>query len=360
MSTTPIHTFKVADSPFDDTDAEIVLRSSDNVDFYVHKWPLSRASSVFKDMFSIPSPNNPSNADELKDGIPIVHMTENSAVLDTILRLSYPTDKPSISSELSFVRALSEAMDKYAMIKTFPQTLESVMLEAAAVHPFAVYAIACHYQMFEIANRIARATLRHPLVFTSSHWTAEDLNFMTSFQYHQLLRYRQQSAAAVLEPVQSLKWLQPLDIPGSTPQGPGCSCSSSLMSAGLHKRGGNRRPLGPVATTAYVPNWAVLYLERCEAALQSTPHSDTVVDDSIVLPSILRAAECPVCRSSANGLRLFSRQLEKELRSALDTVRNDMCLPLWAFSDPNNIGSGAATLSSGRAVEEGTEDFLYK
>ena len=37
-----------------------------------------------------------------------------------------------------------------------------------------------------------------------------------------------------------------------------------------------------------------------------------------------------------------------------------MCLPLWAFSDANNIGSGAATLSSGRAVEEGTEDFLYK
>ena len=202
--------------------------------------------------------------------------------------------------------------------------------------------------MFEIANRIARVSLLHPLDFSSSQLSTEDYDLMTSSQYHQLLRYRQQSAAAVLEPIQSLKWLQPLDIPGVKPQPP-CTCSASSR---VYKA--IRDP------PTYALRWVSLYLERCEATLRSRPHSDTVLDDSIILPSILDAARYSVCRSSANELRLFSRKLEKEFRSALDTVRNDMCLTLRAFSDANNMCSGAPTLSSGRAVEEGIKDFLYK
>lgn len=327
MSTTPIHTFKVADSPFDDTDAEIVLRSSDNVDFYVHKWPLSRASSVFKDMFSIPSPNNPSNADELKDGIPIVHMTENSAVLDTILRLSYPTDKPSISSELSFVRALSEAMDKYAMIKTFPQTLESIMLEAAAVRPFAVYAIACHYQMFEVANRIARITLRLPLDLSAEYVSKEDLDSMTTSQYHQLLRYHQQSSRAAIKPICSLEWLTPLQIPGVflTPRKK-CCCSS------VYKATRNFTTLsGRIVLGADVPSWIVQYMERCEAALVSTPHSDIILTDSFISPSVRAAAQCPVCQMFEERIREYANRVKAEVDLAIDGVP----LPF-----PNTVSDG--------------------
>ena len=147
---TPNPISKLTDLLFADADADIILRSSDNVDFLVHRLILSKASPVFSDILTIPSSTShsdgggkPPNIDELKDGIPIVHMAENQTVIETILRLSYPTDMPSVSSELPFVRALVQAMDKYAMVKTFPQTLESVMLEAAAVRPFALYAIAC-------------------------------------------------------------------------------------------------------------------------------------------------------------------------------------------------------------------------
>ncbi|ETW80404.1 hypothetical protein HETIRDRAFT_320663 [Heterobasidion irregulare TC 32-1] len=313
---TPSLGLKAARHPFADADADIVLRSSDNVDFHVHRLILSKASPVFSDILTIPSSasdpdasDQPPNVDELKDGIPIVRMAENQAVLDTILRLSYPTDKPSISSDLSFVRALVRAMDKYAMIMTFPQTLESVMLEAAAVQPFAVYAIACQYRMFEIANRIARISLLHPLDFSSSQLITEDYDLMTSSQYHQLLRYRHQSAAAVLEPIQSLKRLQPLDIPGIKPQ-PSCTCSVlSRFNEAI------RYP------PAYALRRVSLYLERCEATLRSRPHSDTVLDDSIILPSILDAPRCSACQSSTNELRLFSRNLEKKFRSALETVQ---------------------------------------
>ena len=349
MSTTPIHTFKVADSPFDDTDAEIVLRSSDNVDFYVHKWPLSRASSVFKDMFSIPSPNNPSNADELKDGIPIVHMTENSAVLDTILRLSYPTDKPSISSELSFVRALSEAMDKYAMIKTFPQTLESIMLEAAAVRPFAVYAIACHYQMFEVANRIARITLRLPLDLSAEYVSKEDLDSMTTSQYHQLLRYHQQSSRAAIKPICSLEWLTPLQIPGVflTPRKK-CCCSS------VYKATRNFTTLsGRIVLGADVPSWIVQYMERCEAALVSTPHSDIILTDSFISPSVRAAAQCPVCQMFEERIREYANRVKAEVDLAIDGVSFILSFPLNPLH--KKVGLNQVPLPFPNTVSDGEE-----
>ena len=39
-------------------DADIILRASDNSDFYVHKMMLSFASPIFKDMFSLPKVEN--------------------------------------------------------------------------------------------------------------------------------------------------------------------------------------------------------------------------------------------------------------------------------------------------------------
>ncbi|ETW80406.1 hypothetical protein HETIRDRAFT_101564 [Heterobasidion irregulare TC 32-1] len=155
MSTTPIHTFEVADPPFDDTDADIVLRSSDDVDFYVHKWPLSRASSVFEDMFSIPSPNAPSNADDLKDGLPVVRVAEDYQTLDIVLRLCYPRDQQTLTLDVPSIRQLLPALEKYEMLKDMTEILEPMMLAAAETDSRAMYAIACRYQMLKLANRIA-------------------------------------------------------------------------------------------------------------------------------------------------------------------------------------------------------------
>ena len=174
---------------------------------------------------------------------------------------------------------------------------------------------------------------------------------MTSPQYHQLLRYRQQSATMVLELVRSLKWLQQSDIPGSTSRLPSvCSvCPDCTPIQGLR-----------LPNDRYSPNWVVLYLQKCEAALQLHPHSDTVLDDSIIWPIILKAGGCSICQPSAGGLRPFSRRLEKELQSAIDTVSNDTMQPHSGnFSDAEHVSVGAASLSIGHAVEDSIEDFMY-
>ncbi|KAH9976032.1 hypothetical protein BGW80DRAFT_1119802, partial [Lactifluus volemus] len=74
---------------FDDADADIILRSIDNLDFRVYRVILSKASPVFNDMFIFPHPPCPSpfvkNPDDYKDGLPLVRLPESSATLDAFI-----------------------------------------------------------------------------------------------------------------------------------------------------------------------------------------------------------------------------------------------------------------------------------
>ncbi|KAI0305826.1 hypothetical protein B0F90DRAFT_1609499, partial [Multifurca ochricompacta] len=67
--------------PFDDADADIILRSADNFDFRVYRVILSKASPVFRDMFTFPHPGScgKSDDDDHKDGLPLVRLPESSA-----------------------------------------------------------------------------------------------------------------------------------------------------------------------------------------------------------------------------------------------------------------------------------------
>jgi hypothetical protein len=86
--------------PFDDTDADTILRSIDNLDFRVYRVILSKASPVFRDMFTFPHPPSPGPGDkpddssdedvDYKDGLPLVRLPETSATLSMLLYAIYP------------------------------------------------------------------------------------------------------------------------------------------------------------------------------------------------------------------------------------------------------------------------------
>lgn len=59
---------------FNDTKADVILRSSDGIDFRMFKVLLSFASPFFEGMFDLPQPTNPSNLDDTKDGLPLIHL----------------------------------------------------------------------------------------------------------------------------------------------------------------------------------------------------------------------------------------------------------------------------------------------
>ncbi|KZP24487.1 hypothetical protein FIBSPDRAFT_857198 [Athelia psychrophila] len=107
--------FTEAASPFDDHKADVILRSSDNVDFPCYKFLLSLASTFFEEMFSLPQPLTEGD-DLTKDGLYIVPTEERASVLETLLRLCYPSSlrHPPII-ELDDIKNVFEVARKYVM-----------------------------------------------------------------------------------------------------------------------------------------------------------------------------------------------------------------------------------------------------
>jgi len=71
---------------FDVPNADLIIRSSDSVDFRVHKPVLAMGSPIFRDMFSLPQPSD----SEFVDGLPVVRLDEDSGLLNSLISILYP------------------------------------------------------------------------------------------------------------------------------------------------------------------------------------------------------------------------------------------------------------------------------
>ena len=71
---------------FDVSDTNLIIRSSDHVDFRVHKSVLAMSSPFFKDLLSLPQPSD----SESVDGLPVIQLPENSELLNSLISILYP------------------------------------------------------------------------------------------------------------------------------------------------------------------------------------------------------------------------------------------------------------------------------
>jgi hypothetical protein len=71
---------------FDVPDANLIIRSSDNINFRVHKSLLAMVSPFFKDLLSLPQPSD----SEIVDGLPVIQFPENSELLTCLISILYP------------------------------------------------------------------------------------------------------------------------------------------------------------------------------------------------------------------------------------------------------------------------------
>lgn len=208
MSAIPKRTQYVG-APSDDDDGDIILRSSDGVDFRVHRFILSKASHIFQDMSSISQPTIPvdhsQDVDNLPGGIPAVSVTESCQILEIILKLMYPTSMPTISG-LDTIKSVISALDKYGMLDKFQDTVKYALLAAAPNDPHAVYFVACRYNLLATANAVARLSLRKPRSLVSI--PNEDLVHTNAMQYLLLMRFCAETTRAATTIVGTPHWLQ--------------------------------------------------------------------------------------------------------------------------------------------------------
>ncbi len=71
---------------FNVPDANLIIRSSDLVDFRVHKSILAMVSPFFQHRLSLPQPFD----SESVDGLPVVQFSEGSELLNSLISLLYP------------------------------------------------------------------------------------------------------------------------------------------------------------------------------------------------------------------------------------------------------------------------------
>ncbi|KAH9989329.1 hypothetical protein BJV77DRAFT_687990 [Russula vinacea] len=150
---------------FDDVpDSSIIIRSSDNVNFPVHKSVLAMASPFFKDLLSLPQPLDSENV----DGIPVVQLPESAELLNSLISILYPVCAV-IPNSYEKVLYLLAACQKYEMVSV----QSSIRAEVSrgnfpapkGTEAFLAYAIAAGKGLVPEMENAARQTLDQSMTF---------------------------------------------------------------------------------------------------------------------------------------------------------------------------------------------------
>ncbi|KAI0259119.1 hypothetical protein BC834DRAFT_974561 [Gloeopeniophorella convolvens] len=172
---------------------DVILRSCDGKNFFVHRSTLTVSSPFFEDMFSLPNPqaNVGEDSEDMQNGLPIIRMTEHSEVLDVLLSVLYPSPLPAIDS-YTFVLQVLACAQKYQMESTM-DLIRS--LTAAGRFPrrpadddlLHAYVAATRNRLAQETRDTASLSLDHQLSFDGFK---DVLRFLEGPAAYALLQYR--------------------------------------------------------------------------------------------------------------------------------------------------------------------------
>lgn len=185
---------RIAPAPFDKTTADVILRTSDKVDFYVYKAVLFLASTFFESMFSLEQAGAAVN-----DEKPILDVPEDSSTLDDLLRFCYPVYDPSIKDLAQLSSVLQAAADYEIPVAI--KTLRDQLRTFVQAKPREVFAISCHHNLNKEARHAASMWRRNNKQTLEDYagWDfmmtipggvfVEEMKNMSAGSYFRLLRY---------------------------------------------------------------------------------------------------------------------------------------------------------------------------
>jgi hypothetical protein len=180
-------------------DADVVLLSSDGVPFRVHKSILSTSSPFFHDMFTLPQP--PDN--ELVDGLPAVHLSEDADSLQHLVSALYPI--PSMVPDYEKALGLLAVSHKYDMASV--QSSICAEMKNKNLHPltaaatFRAYGFASTKGLTQEMENAARLSLEYPMTLESM---GDGLATFGRWEVRNLARYRTRCRDSLVSCLESL------------------------------------------------------------------------------------------------------------------------------------------------------------
>ncbi|KAA1477001.1 hypothetical protein DENSPDRAFT_565089 [Dentipellis sp. KUC8613] len=247
----------VAPAPFDSVDAgaDIILRTSDKAEFYVHKFLLSFASPFFKDMFSLPQ------ATSVASRIPVIDITEDAQTFNLILRICYPFSSPPLTN-MTDVRRVFEAALKYD-IPAVQDVAEVGLATITEKEPLGIFVIGCRTNREDICRSAAISLLQHPL----QSLECDELHDLSAYDYHKLTRWHARCCAAASGAVFGRDWFENGDV--SAQNNARCSCWIKDPAAG---------------SEWLAPKGLWEYLGRVRETLAACPSSAAVASEQLLGP----------------------------------------------------------------------------
>ncbi|KAJ7063872.1 hypothetical protein C8F01DRAFT_1054773, partial [Mycena amicta] len=181
---------------FNDPTADVILVSSDQVQFRLHRFVLSLVSPVFKTMFSLPQGESTSTpAPRLSK----VQMSESGAVLERLLTFWYPgvelpsTPFATISELAEFLEPIIFKYEMHSLIPASKMQLERLIV----AEPLAGFAVAARYGWNDIALKAAKECLGLELRTSTCPLPMEQWRQAPATAFYALLQYHQGCSEAV-------------------------------------------------------------------------------------------------------------------------------------------------------------------
>jgi BTB/POZ domain len=320
-------------APFDHKRADLILRSSDGVNFRVFKIILSLASSVFNDMFDIPQPISESenNHDELR----VVTVTEDAKALDLCLRHLYPVPSPATAG-LWGARVLADFARKYD-VGALESVVARYLADSIGDDPVGVYAIAVTYGPKSIAAKAAQLSLKLPMTRLQS----PQLRYITVELYGELIQYHATCGDVASAVASKREWFPAASLDSGSPRDRFIWFSNSPSNAGCSSCA-TPDPVGGtsvqmmscsrgIKTRRFAPWCLWNYLHRSASILAHHPTAEAVTTQDF----IFKFPDCSNCSSETREDMLgFSQIFATEINNAVEQVS----VSIWLQS---HVGSGS-------------------
>ena len=195
---------------FTTKDGDVVLRAGPVLDskrdFRVHKFILSLASPVFKDMFTFPQPPNQSLNEQQ---LPIVDVMEPPEVIDRILRFIYPGVEPPKVVNIPSLAALLSAADKYNITSIYP-ILKNTLKTFLPGNPFGVYVVACRFGFSEEAKEAAKVGNTQSIMYTGFDEGVGHISSTDLLRWVRFVQGREEEGRSAIEG--ALNWWDLADL----------------------------------------------------------------------------------------------------------------------------------------------------
>ncbi|KAH9919894.1 uncharacterized protein B0H18DRAFT_1213582 [Fomitopsis serialis] len=302
-----------ASPPFDALDADLIIRTSDKVDFHVYKLILREASPVFRDMLAFSGPSG----DEASQRV--VDVTEDRDVWNHILRILYPiAGRNDLATTLTHeaYSPLLRAANKYDMaaVREFVARAVKDSIESQS-KALQCYALACGYAFpRDVAEAAARASFRSWPGDRPPPRFVPDVPCMTLSAYNRLLRYRMACIQAAIDvnyfkPFPSwdkkpkLRRLDVFQLPHSQEEDK--TCPQSQMHSAIRLR-------------YYFDD----YFKRSQDALRIEPSGVVVATASMLAPMLRAAERCTQCRKiDSEAFILLANDYSSKIENAVRAIR---------------------------------------